>query len=97
MRLIDADALVPKAYKSGDWGNPKVVDLVEIEYAPTIDAVEVIRCEDCQMFNEFTDDYQKLTGADGECSVRALFSAVEAFCDCKKTDYCSMAKRRAKK
>ena len=40
-RLIDANELTPKAYESGDWGHPKVVDLVDIEYAPTIDAVQL--------------------------------------------------------
>ena len=46
MRLIDADALIGRLRK---WGVPSdawVID--EIKQAQTIDAVPVIRCEDCR-------------------------------------------------
>lgn len=55
MRLIDADALpVHKAYcvDEAGWGtNFYVVDKSDIDNAPTIDAVPVVRCKDC-VYNE---------------------------------------------
>ena len=52
-RLIDADRLIKKAYRSGMWNRSTqafdlfVVDAEDIEDAPTVDAVEVVRCKDC--------------------------------------------------
>ena len=45
MRLIDADALLDsiEGQKFSGWGNCKV----EIDDAPTIDAVPVVRCGEC--------------------------------------------------
>lgn len=65
MRLIDADALLDEAMerycedcdkrkgiKSGKWRIIYVDDMkCEIEDAPTIDAVPVIRCKDCKWFD----------------------------------------------
>lgn len=66
MRLIDADKLTPLAYKSGDWGHPMVVDLVDIENEPTIDAVEVVRCKDCKL--RPTCKHTRALGINGYCS-----------------------------
>ena len=50
-RMIDADALpVHKAYcvDEAGWGaNFYVVDKSDIDKAPTIDAVPVVRCKEC--------------------------------------------------
>ena len=43
-RLIDANALIKEAYAEGAYG---YVDAKQIADAPTIDAVEVIRCRNC--------------------------------------------------
>ena len=46
MRLIDADKLERQEY----WGNERCFDYVDaedIDNAPTVDAVEVVRCKDC--------------------------------------------------
>ena len=40
-RLIDANALAENWFKTNDTGT-KVVELLEIEKAPTVDAVEVV-------------------------------------------------------
>ena len=51
MRLIDADALTKKLqhlwniHDDVDFNNKDVWN--ELENAPTIDAVEVVRCKDC--------------------------------------------------
>ena len=36
MRLIDADELKKHAYKSADWDKPRVVDVEDIDDAPTV-------------------------------------------------------------
>ena len=43
-RLIDANALIKEANEDGAYG---YVDAFQIANAPTVDAVEVIRCRDC--------------------------------------------------
>ena len=43
-RLIDADALIEEALTEGAYG---YVDALQIANAPTVDAVEVVRCKDC--------------------------------------------------
>ena len=50
MRLIDADALENDNWNTfeDEYGLPVKYVLVEdIRHAPTIDAVEVVRCKDC--------------------------------------------------
>ena len=44
-RLIDANALIEEANADGAYG---YVDAKQIADAPTIDAVEVVRCEKCK-------------------------------------------------
>lgn len=45
MRLIDADELEEKAWRFGLGTREDVANL--IRNAPTVDAVEVVRCKDC--------------------------------------------------
>ena len=44
-RLIDADALIKEANSDGAYG---YVDAKQISEAPTIAAVEVVRCRECK-------------------------------------------------
>ena len=44
-RLIDANALIEEAYAEGAYG---YVDAKQIADAPTVDAVEIVRCRDCK-------------------------------------------------
>ena len=74
MRLIDADALLEKYDKTVVWDS-----WVEINRAPTVDAVLVVRCKDCR-YETSNQHARKLTGqywckyklqpcnADGFCS-----------------------------
>ena len=48
-RLIDADQLIKEANADGAYG---YVDAKQITDAPTVDAVEVVRCRDCKHYNE---------------------------------------------
>ena len=45
MRLIDADALIEEANADGAYG---YVDAKQIADAPTVDAVEIVRCRECK-------------------------------------------------
>lgn len=75
MRLIDADTL-QKEYQK-EHGKR----LLLIDVAPTIDAVEVVRCENCRYF---VTNY-----AVPHCG-RTLIGM-------KKSDYCSYGERKGKK
>lgn len=49
-RLIDADKLERQEY----WGNERCFDYVDaedIDNAPTVDAVPVVRCKDCKHYD----------------------------------------------
>ena len=51
-RLIDANALIEEANAEGVYG---YVDAFQIANAPTVDAVEVVRCKDCVVpHNKYT-------------------------------------------
>ena len=51
-RLIDANALIKEANSDGAYG---YVDAKQISEAPTIAAVEVVRCRDCAVpHNKYT-------------------------------------------
>lgn len=47
-RLIDANALIKEACAEGAYG---YVDAFQIANAPTVDAVEVVRCRECKHLN----------------------------------------------
>lgn len=50
-RLIDANKLIKEANEDGAYG---YVDAFQIANAPTVDAVEVVRCRECK--HRGTDD-----------------------------------------
>jgi hypothetical protein len=52
-RLISADALLKEALHEGAYG---YVDAWEIENAPTVDAVEVVRCKDCEYLTIISEE-----------------------------------------
>lgn len=57
MRLIDAEPIkkfIVDGLNNPDlkkaFGHDAIEILTEIEYAPTVDAVEVVRCKDCKSY-----------------------------------------------
>lgn len=59
-RLIDADALRQSMENKIYWGQSNNVACLEaIDDAPTVDAVEVVRCKDCKHWKY---DARKLCG-----------------------------------
>lgn len=91
MRLINADALIP-IMKYATTDNEVGVFPIRIGFdaikgviddAPTIDAVEVVRCKDCKHHEKFLFDDSKVL-----CWVHDTDIVVSP------TDYCSFAERR---
>lgn len=82
MRLIDSDVLVngydvrkvTEYDEAGFSMNYKAVPVDAIEEAPTVDAVEVVRCKDCKRHYDSKFGYvvcvwfNKTVRADGYCS-----------------------------
>jgi len=67
MRLIDADALIRSTDKES-------VHMYQIALAPTVDAVEVVRCKDCRFFEDedyygncYCEEWGNITNANGYC------------------------------
>lgn len=65
MRLIDADALVKSTDKES-------VHAWEIALAPTVDAVEVVRCKDCR--------WGRKSCGNIECSADSSYHGYDWFC-----------------
>ena len=92
MRAIDADALIPiMKYTTTD--NEIGVFPIRIGFdaikgvideAPTIDAVEVVRCKDCKWYIS-QEPYDNC----GKCTYR-----MREFLYCREGDFCSYGKRR---
>ena len=49
-RLIDANALANRAFTPLGTLYGLVIRLTDLRNAPTVDAVEVVRCEDCKHY-----------------------------------------------
>ena len=87
MRLIDADALKVDFYddyetEDGDEYSYTYVSTYQIDNAPTIDAVPVVRCADCKCWTEWSN-------GTGSCSRFALdWIGTDA------DDFCSMGERK---
>lgn len=82
MRLIDADSLL-QGYEDHDF-----IDTHIIWNAPTVDAVPVIRCKDCQYWMK--NPYR-------ESSVFGLcFKHKDIAIATDETDWCSWAERKEK-
>ena len=81
MRLIDADAL--KEYATGGVTSVGLLTLAEIDNAPTIDAVPVVRCSECKHNNP--------SRAIGDSNMWCDYWGVDPDPD----DFCSLGERRS--
>ena len=75
MRLIDADELYDEIEYDALFSVQTAKDIVELIFsAPTVDAVEVVRCKDCKHYNgtwclvDDDIDMWKTVELDGFCS-----------------------------
>ena len=73
-RLIDADALIKEACAEGAYG---YVDAKQIADAPTVDAVEVVRCKDCDYSYECIGGLVCSHGVCVDCEVPPDFYCAE--------------------
>ena len=87
MRLIDADLLseaihdnVPAPYDDASWAKDNC--LVELEAAPTVDAVPVVRCRECK-HRKYDDIFGMLW-----CNLDSFTKRV------KPDDFCSHGERK---
>ena len=88
MRLIDADALKDKCYITINGvtiGRNNYVMFHEIDDAPTIDAVQVVRCKDCR-HGGYEDDIEYYVCRHPTGLNEELYGV----------DFCSYGKRREK-
>ena len=77
MRLIDADALIAKAYIMQEPNGfiHSVVTERQIAKAPTIDAVPVVRCKDCK-----NREFENLDAIYHWCEEHAWYVTDDDFC-----------------
>ena len=82
-RLISYDCIRQKALADQDSGEA-VVYLQDIAEAPTVDAVEVVRCKDCKYWFKFESSLiGEVMCCTGQGSVNILKSPYD-FCSCGK-------------
>lgn len=69
--------------------------LDNLEDAPTIDAVPVVRCRECRRFLPYTAEYKaKVEKADGDCGV-LIFSCIDhQYAARQVDDFCSYGQRK---
>lgn len=80
MRLIDADEFEKTIYKCVMYGNTALVDKYEVLHrlnnAPTIDAVEVVRCKYCRWGREVCGNIE----CSVDCNLSPEYHGYEWFC-----------------
>lgn len=86
MRLIDVDALLDDCIFTS-----KGLEMFMKEFlddAPTVDAVQVVRCKDCTYCSHFTD---------GHLECRLLYNlkpVATTYCQMEENDFCSYGKEK---
>lgn len=78
--------------KTKAFGYDAIEILTEIEYAPTADVVEVVRCEDCKYWEEEVFDHL-IEHKIGECHC-PQWEDIEFWYNTQDNDYCSYGERR---
>lgn len=86
MRLIDADAVMKTMRENSEgnegWYGDTWAFMRDVENAPTIDAVPVVRCKDCKCWTEWAN-------GTGSCN-RFTLDWIGTDAD----DFCSMGERK---
>ena len=92
-RLIDANALIKEANAEGAYG---YVDAKQIADAPTVDAVEVLRCRECKYWGDEDGKLQRLDGVlFARCKVHnyLIDGRHTGWCP-TENDFCSYGERK---
>lgn len=85
-RLIDADALFAE-FENADWYNNADRDEIAerlVLQAPTIDAVEVVRCKECK---------NSIASVDNSLCCRCWYDRLGFWEEVKADDFCSYGER----
>ena len=90
-RLIDANALKEKAFAETESGEG-VVYVQDIDEAPTVDAVEVVRCKDCNYGK--LDDAAWCHDVYGNENDTTLYHCLYGFGHNKCDHFCSYGERK---
>lgn len=87
MRTIDADKLVDMLYDN-EFASLCPLDEVSgvVDACPTVDAVPVVRCKDCERWDDDPDSYGRDDGLKGKC-----MKSFETMC---ADDFCSYGERK---
>ena len=87
MSLIDRKALIDQMESHIYWGD-SVIGLLEVaKNAPTVDAVEVVRCRECKHYRACEDE--ECESYKGECTFLVGLEGCMY-----ESDYCSYGERR---
>ena len=98
--LISRDALLEKAvfmtqYDEGGWDlDLKAVPVDEVENAPAVDAVEVVRCKDCKHTRGRTE-YERNYLVEGVLICRSSDATDDCWNPVWPEHFCSYGERRA--
>lgn len=95
MRLIDADALIEYLGRPED-DRDRLINLI-IDRAPTVDAVEVVRCRDCRFAQPISERAARAFDAERvrDCTVqRGDWNMVYGFSVVAADGYCDEGERK---
>ena len=94
-RLIDANTLKAKAFADPDSGEAMVY-LQDIDESPTVDAVKVVRCKDCEYWGDEAGVAVRTDGVRfARCKVHNLCVRGKNIGWCPtEDDFCSQGERR---
>lgn len=86
MRLIDANALSESIKRGAGTNSQKFFADVCVATAPTVDAIQVVRCKDCVHWDDDPDTYGSDYGPKGKC-----MKSFETMC---ADDFCSYGEKK---
>lgn len=72
MRLIDATALKKQYIETDKWG--KIILILDVVNAPTIDAEPIVRCKDCEYWTKQSNSLQ------GRCALSGSYPTGAWYC-----------------
>ena len=94
-RLIDANALIrDHGSDVTNWDKPYAVKVSSIENAPTVDAVEVVRCKDCKHCYQLIVDENGYWKNVENGGTHNLCIRNESTFDVRCDDFCSYGERK---
>lgn len=96
-KYINTDVLKHQLQLEADCGHVTTLEdvLQIIDFVPTADVVEVVRCKECRYFLQYSEKYaQEVEHADGDCFIKILHCEEKQYYACKYDDYCSFGERR---